>query len=215
MSDAKRMRLQEAARQQTVLDDSVSGGARAYAEAILNISMREGTAETVVGELDAVAHEVLEQHPNLAAVLGSPGIAASEKDRILLNLFEGRVHPTLLRFLRLLNRNGRLGILGPIARQARELWNRRLNRRDVSVISAVPLDEAQREQVRARLAGLVRAEPIVRFEVDPTLLGGLIVRVGDDLYDSSLRSQLNRMRKSLVEQRGREVRARLSQAIVS
>lgn len=205
--------MQEAARHATVLDDTAATGARAYAEALLNVAGRQGKAEAIVAELDEFRADVLDEHPKLAAILASPSVGAAEKDALLTRLLEGRADELTVKFLRLLNRNGRLELLGTILRQARELSNKRLNRRAVVVTSAVALDEGQRQELTAQLRERLGAEPVVTFEVDPSLLGGLVIRLGDELHDASVRGQLRRLRRRLVEERRREVRGALAGAV--
>ena len=213
MSDAassKAARLKEAARHVTVLDDTATTGARAYAEALLNVAERQGKSEAVVQELDEFQADVLDAYPRLAEILWSPSVGVAEKDGLLARLLEGRADELSVRFLRLLNRNGRLRLLGPILRQARELINKRLNRRAAIVTSAVELDEGQRREVEERLRERLGAEPVVTYQVDPGLLGGLVIRLGDELYDASVRGQLKRLRRRLVEERPREMRGALA-----
>jgi F-type H+-transporting ATPase subunit delta len=135
-------------------------------------------------------------------------VPATEKDRILIKTFEGRALPMVVRFLRVLNRHGRLGLIAPIARQARALWDLKQNRRPVLVRSAVPLDDAQREAVRDRLGRMLAATPLVTYQVDPALLGGLVVQVGDDVYDASVRNRLEQLRHRLIEGKTHEIQSR-------
>ncbi|GIW87799.1 MAG: ATP synthase subunit delta [Isosphaeraceae bacterium] len=213
MSEAEQTkvaRLKEAARHATVLDDTAATGARAYAEALLNVADRQGKAEAIVEELEEFQEDVLDAHPRLADILRSPTLGVSEKDGVLVRLLEGRADELTVRFLRLLNRNGRLELLGTILRQARELLNRRRKRRAVRVTSAVELSEDQRRELEARLREQMGTEPVVEYEVDPALLGGLVVRVGDVLYDASVRGQLKRLRRRLVEERSHQLRGMLA-----
>lgn len=215
MSDqpSKAARLKEAARHSTVLDDTASTGARAYAEALVNLAEKAGKAEAVLEDLEAVQTEVLAAHPELAAVLASPSLGVAKKDRIITRVLDGRADELSVKFLRLLNRNGRLVLLGSILRQAREFRDKRLNRRAVVVRSAVELDPGQRQELIEKLRSGLGSEPVVKFEVEPALLGGLVVRLGDQVHDASLRAQLRRMRQRLVVERVREVRGALSGAM--
>jgi F-type H+-transporting ATPase subunit delta len=195
----------------TVFDDESPEVTRSYAEALLNVAEQEGQAEAVLGELDELVDDVFRGRPEFAAILASPTLPAQEKDRILTKAFEGRALPTVVRFLRVLNRRDRLGQIGPIARQARVLWDRKQNRRPVSVRSAVPLDDAQREALRERIGRMIAATPLLTFEVDPTLIGGLVVQVGDDVYDASLRNRLQQLRHRLIEGKTYEIQSRRDQ----
>jgi F-type H+-transporting ATPase subunit delta len=108
-----------------------------------------------------------------------------------------------------LNRAGRLDQLPAVVRQARKIWNTRQNRKSVLVRSAVPLDAAQQKDLADRLRASLQAEPILQLRVDPTVLGGLVIQVGDLVYDTSVRSQLERLRRQLVEEKLQQLRGHL------
>ena len=189
-------------------EDDAAVVTRAYAEALVNAAEKGNEAEAVLGELDEIDADVLRAHPQFATLLASPFLPATDKDRILAETFEGRALPTVLRFLRVLNRHGRLDLVAPIARVAREIWDRRQNRRPVTVRSAVPLDEAQRDALRDRLARLLGGTPVLTVQVDPALIGGVIVQAGDDVYDGSIRNHLEKLRHRLIEGKTHEIQSR-------
>jgi F-type H+-transporting ATPase subunit delta len=191
----------------TVLDETPEV-TRSYAEAIVNAAAKDGSVDDVLDELDAIIGDVILKNRKFAALLETPLVSAAEKDRVLQKTFEGRALPIVVRFLRVLNRHGRLGSLRPIARAAREIWDRRENRRSVTVRSATALDDAQQAALRDRLARALGATPVVRLEVDPSLIGGLVVQVGDDVYDASLRNRLEQLRQRLIEGKTHEIQSR-------
>ncbi|WP_422929405.1 ATP synthase F1 subunit delta [Singulisphaera sp. PoT] len=184
--------------------------ARSYAEALLNAAGREGgdDVEAVLDELDSIKADVLDAHPQFAAVLTSPLVAPKDKDAILEKAFDGKALPTVVRFLRVLNRHGRLESFVPITRTARALWDRRQNRRPVTVRSAVPLDEGQVSRLRDRLSKMLGATPNLQLVVDPSLIAGLVVQVGDDVYDASARNRLEQLRQRLIEGKTHEIQSR-------
>ena len=192
----------------TVFDVSTVELARNYAEALLNAAGSGHETDAVLDDLEAIRRDVLEANPRFASLLASPTVAGSEKDRVLVDTFEGRALPTVVRFLRVLNRHGRLEILPAVIRQARAIQDRRQGRKPVTVRSAVPLDEGQQAAVRARLAALIHATPVLTLEVDPSLIGGLVVQVGDDVYDASVRNRLGRLRDRLIERKSHEISSR-------
>lgn len=191
---------------ETVMDEVAPELTRNYAEALLNASGDEVNA--VVEELEAIEAEVLRPSPKFAAILASPSVPVLDKDRILTEAFEKTALPTVVKFLRVLNRHGRLALLGSVTRQARSTLDKRQNRKPVTVRSAVPLDEAQVAAVLNRLAKLVNATPVITLEVDPSLIGGLVVQVGDDVYDASVRTRLEQLRGRLIERKTYEIQSR-------
>ena len=116
--------------------------------------------------------------------------------------------PTSFRFLRVLNRHGRLELLGSIIQTARATWDRRQNRRPVTIRSAVPLSNEQQDSLRERLAKSLNAQPVLSVVVDPALLGGLVVQIGDDVFDASLRNRLEQLRQRLIEGKTHEIQSR-------
>jgi F-type H+-transporting ATPase subunit delta len=189
----------------TVFEDVSPELSRTYAEALLGAAEKEGRVDDVLGEIDELLDDVWRAQPKFAAILSSPSIATHEKDRILVDTLERRAQPTVMRFLRVLNRHGRLAMLPAIARRARGVWDHRQNRRPVTIRSAVPLDPEQTEALRNKLAALLQASPVLTLEVDPSLIGGLVVQVGDDVYDASIRSHLERLHRRLVEEKIHEL----------
>ncbi|MFO0957151.1 MAG: ATP synthase F1 subunit delta [Isosphaeraceae bacterium] len=192
-------------------DEDVSEGARAYAEALVNAASKEpgGDVDAVLAELVEFRDDVLEAHPAFAELLQSRNLPAEEKDAVLAKILEGRALPVVARFVRVLNRHDRLGILGLVLDEARVIWDRRQEPPQGSVSSAVPLDECQapgRARPGPRPDG--RGTPILQETVDPSLIGGLILQIGDDLYDMSVRRRLQLLRQRLVESKATEIRSR-------
>lgn len=194
----------------TVFDESTAEVARSYADALLKASesSSEGGAGPVLDELAEAIADVFEGQPRFAAMLASPTMNSSERDRLLVEVFGGRALPTVVNFLRVLNRQGRLGLLGPIVRQARAAWDRKQGRRPVTVRSAVPLDDGQRSALEGRIGALIGATPQLKLEVDPSLIAGLVVQVGDDVYDASVRTRLASLRDRLIERKSHEIQSR-------
>ena len=192
----------------TVLDDASPGVTRNYSDALINAAAKVGDVDGILDELDAIQIEVLERFPVFKALLNSSTRNESDKDQILVRTLDGRVSPVNLNFLRVLNRHGRLEHIGPIARAARESWNRRQNRIPVRVKSAVSLETHEIDALKERLTALISGTPILHVEIDPSLIGGLIVQVGDDVYDVSVRNRLEQLRNKLIEGKTHEIQSR-------
>lgn len=182
-----------------VFDSELGTVAKSYAEALINAASKAGEVESVVGELEEFEDDVLRANPRFAALLASPSVPSTEKDRILSQILDGRAQPTVARFLRVLSRHGRLGILSPIVHETRAIWDRKLNRKPVTVTSAVDLADDQKAALADKIQAMIGATPILSYRVDPSLLGGLIIQDGDDLYDASIKTKLALMRRRLVE----------------
>ena len=184
---------------------------RRYAEALVSAASSENRAEEALGELEAITTEVLGQHPAFRQVLASAQVPVAEKDRILQQVFGDKVESVVLRFLRVLNRRGRLDLVPALARECRQIWDRRHKRVVVKVRTAVALDAAQEEALRQRLAAMTGATPILQITTDPGLIGGLIVQVGDQVCDASVRNRLEQVRQRLIEGKTHEIQSRRDQ----
>ncbi len=129
------------------------------------------------------------------------------KAHVIRSAFEGRASDLLVNFLQVLNDHERLDLLPAIAAAYRELRDQRAGRIRVQVQSAVPLPEDQREQLRRKLAEVFRKDPQIETQVDPDLLGGMVVRVDDWLYDQSVRAQLEDIRKQITARSSYEIQS--------
>jgi F-type H+-transporting ATPase subunit delta len=184
---------------------------RHYAEALVNAAVSENQAEAALDDLEAIDREVLAVHPNFGKVLGSSQVPMAEKDRMLVEVFGDRVSAVVLRFLRVLNRHGRLGLLSPLAREARQLWDRRHKRIPVYVRTAVPLEPAQEAALREKVGRMIAATPMMHVTTDPSLIGGLIVQAGDQVCDASVQNRLEQLRQRLIEGKTHEIQSRRDQ----
>ncbi|MDR1053743.1 MAG: ATP synthase F1 subunit delta, partial [Planctomycetaceae bacterium] len=134
-----------------------------------------------------------------AAVLASAMITADEKAALLERSISKSVSVLFMNFLRVVARRNRLDILEPIYRRLRVLLDEQNKRVPVVITTATEIDSELLNVLSAKLAGIVGGEPVIRCVVDPATIGGLIVRVGDTVYDASLLTQLKSVRKQIIE----------------
>jgi F-type H+-transporting ATPase subunit delta len=120
----------------------------------------------------------------------------------------GRASESLLTFLKVVGNHGRLDCLRQIRREARKYFNDLRNRMEVSVATAQPLTDELRGRIYDTLRASLGRDVELDATVDEALIGGMIVRVGDTVYDSSLRNRLNQMRSQAVGRVGQEIRER-------
>jgi F-type H+-transporting ATPase subunit delta len=170
---------------------------RVYARALLGAAAKSQAVDQVVEQLTAFVQEGLRKHATLAEVLSSPRITADEKVRVLERLLRGQVHDLLLNFLKVTAQRGRLSDLAEIQQAAVRLRDEQLGRVRVEVRSAEPLSDSQRELIKTQLSSKFGSQIELREQVDKQLLGGLVVRVGDTVYDASVVGRLNALAKSI------------------
>jgi F-type H+-transporting ATPase subunit delta len=153
----------------------------------------------LLGDLNTLVDGVFRQAPVAGLFLASPAVSGERKEQALRRAFGGRVADVFLHFLLVLNKHDRLGVLPAIAVEYRRLHERRTHHFRAQVRSAVPLTDEQRGRLIQDLRDIARREPILEETVDPDLLGGLVVRVGDWVYDTSVRTRLMSIRNELIE----------------
>ena len=125
-------------------------------------------------------------------------ISARERRDLIERVFEGRCSVTLFALLRILARQNRLPLLRMICRRFHKFHERTHGRVDVFVTSPLELSATEQEALRGKLGKSLQVEPVLTVKVDPSLLGGLIVRVGDRLFDASLATQLRHLRRRIA-----------------
>jgi F-type H+-transporting ATPase subunit delta len=199
--------IEQAARQETVLDVNVQRIARVYAEAWLEAARAHAQVEEVLAELEALLKDVLDANRSLAAFFTSGIIDRQHKAEVLRDAFVDRASDLVLNGLLVLNEHDRLSLLRPIVQAYRELHEQQEGRMRVEVASAVPLPDDLRERLLQELRHKYDKEPILVARVDPELLGGMVVRIGDRVYDESVRTQLNNIRNDIIARSSYEIQS--------
>jgi F-type H+-transporting ATPase subunit delta len=183
----------------TVFDDATRHVARIYAEALLAAADKRQQTQEVLEQLEELVRDVIARDSAFALFLASAVVSREHKREALRHTFGGKINEVLYHFLLVLNDNDRLDILRETAVMMRDIYERRAGRMRVEITSAVPLDDGQRERLRRELHDKFDREPILSARVDPELLGGLVVKVDDWVYDGSVRARLERIQKQLIE----------------
>jgi F-type H+-transporting ATPase subunit delta len=157
-----------------------------YGTAFFAAAESSGTTAEAIEQLESLVTDVLSPHPELEQLLANPMIAAKDKLETIDRIFGSVATPMVLDFLRVLARKERLGYLRPILEQVQLLENQRENRRRVEVTTATPLNEQMREQLFKQVHDLLSLEPELVAHVDPEILGGIVLKIGDTVYDGSI-----------------------------
>ncbi len=190
----------------TVINVAAQQVATVYAKALLGAAEKAGQGEAAVEELAAVA-EALSQFPKLEGVLSSALIDHEEKCQVLDRVFGPKVSPLVLDFLKVVSRHGRLNVLRPVAQQVGVLYDELRGRVRVDLQTATPLADVQSDHLTAALRTLLGGEPLVEPTVDPALIGGIVLRVGDTVYDGSVARQLRQVREQMITRSIHEIQS--------
>jgi len=186
-----------------------------YAKALLGAAEKAGQADVVVEELESIVADVLAKLPQLEEALKSPRLTAEERLPMIEKAFGGRVSPTTLTFLKVVSNHGRLDCLRAIARAARKQLNVARGRVEVKVETAYPLSNPVRDRIANRLQELLGREVILNASVNEDLLGGLVVRVGDTIYDASLAARLKHIQQVALDHTKQSIRESIDRFAVS
>jgi F-type H+-transporting ATPase subunit delta len=170
--------------------------ARNYAEALFELGQKSGSAEHYADLIDAVAAAV-ETTPRVQAVLMSPRVPKSEKYRLLGSALKDTPRDFVL-FLQALVKRGRHQLLREIAHEYMGLLDQKLERVRAGVTLARAPDERLKRAIQDQLTRQLDRQVIAAFSVDPEILGGAIIRVGDRVLDGSLRRRMTRLRRQLL-----------------
>ncbi|HEV7699930.1 MAG TPA: ATP synthase F1 subunit delta [Pyrinomonadaceae bacterium] len=172
--------------------------ARRYATALADVAMASGDAETVKSEL-AVWSELVVRNAELHNVLGDPTIAHHAKDQILEQLLD-RTKPSksTANFLRVLLQNGRLTDIPEINERFIAVVAERSGIVNAEVISARELPGDERTEFEKSLEKLTGKDMQITYSVDPSLIGGVVTRIGSTVYDGSVRTKLDNLRAELA-----------------
>lgn len=180
--------------------------ASVYAKSLFELAEQEGGEARlgeVADELEAVA-ELVRADAKLRELFASPIVDGAQRSEALARIFKGRVSDLLLRFMLVVNRHGRLGHFVPIADAFDLLVQERFGRVEVDVytVEGGRLDPAVEASVIQRIKAAFGKEPVLHSYADPHMIGGIKLRVGDQLIDGSVATRLRRLQQSLSE-RGR------------
>lgn len=181
--------------------------ARVYAEAVWNLAQKEGVQESFMEEYDSLVHDVLDAEPQLEIFFRLGSISEDRKMSLIESIFKGRASDLLFNFLKTLNAHDRLGLIRAVGICLHELQDAALGQVPVLIKSAVPLSSAQLQGIESMLTQQFKIKPHIETEVDPELLGGLWVRVGDLVYDHSVRWNLNQLRENILARSSHEIQS--------
>ena len=166
-----------------------------FAEAAFAVARESQTLDAWLDALDQAA-SIYDNHA-ASLFLTSPVVPAAKKRAVLAELLPGQA-PEVTRFLAILARRDRLDLVPEIAQVFRRLLNEYRGIAVAQVTTAVPIDERQRTQIAVRLGQRLGKRIEIETRVDPSILGGVIAQVGDNVIDGSVRGRLERLRRALT-----------------
>lgn len=167
--------------------------AEPYAQALLSLAQSSDATDQIADDVNSLLN-LINESEDLRSSLISPILEADEKKSLLKRLFEGQIHPYTLNFLLLLADKRRLSFFESIGQEFQKQLRALRNTVVAEVTSAVELTDEQKEAIRQKVLATTQAREVEMVtSVDPDVLGGVIIKVGSQIYDASLRGQLRRI----------------------
>ena len=170
--------------------------AAVYARSLFEVAKEQGKLDELREELGQFA-DAMGENRELQVFFFSPYFSTQEKEEGLDRAVSG-ADPTFVNFLKLLIENHRMPVIFRVRRSFDELWEQENRLLPVQVTSAVELDEATVKQIGERIAQQTGQKVDLSSSVEPDILGGIVVRVGNTVLDASVRNRLEQLRKQVA-----------------
>jgi F-type H+-transporting ATPase subunit delta len=169
-----------------------------YALSLLDLTDEQNNLDITYQDARFII-SVLDQNKRLKNILVNPVIKQAMKLSILQEVFSGRINDQLLKFVRFIVEKNREDYLYDIMKRFLELRNDKLGIVDVEVKTAVLFNDKQTRDLKERLESILSKQVEMNFIIDKNILGGFIARVGDTLYDASIKNQLNNLKRKFLQ----------------
>jgi len=175
--------------------------ARRYAKALLALGEEQGNLDTLAGDLDRFAQLLGAYDGQLLRALCHPSVSPEERRAVLEAVLKRlRLDRTVGNFLRLVLDKGRAALLPTIAVEVRSMADVRAGRVRATLVTAAPISTELQNEFRAALAASTGKMVMLEARIDGDLIGGIVLQVGDKVYDASVRTRLDQLRHKLITQ---------------
>lgn len=169
-----------------------------YSNALFEVAFEQGQYEAVQDELSFVT-ACLNEEPKLYQLLKSPLISSDEKKEILSAIFKENVSKEVFNFLRIIIDKGRESYIESIVEEYRVLANKVKNKIDAVAITAVPMNELDLKKLQVNLSMSSGKNIQLQNQVDPSVKGGVLVKIGDKVIDGTVKSRLENLKEQLSQ----------------
>ena len=173
--------------------------ARRYAQAVFQLAVEHGELEQWLDDLTLLADSVTNEE--FRETLSAPRISLRQKEDVIRGSLGSSVGPLALNLVFLLTSRNLVHIIPDIADRYQEMLDSHQGIERAEIVSAVPLQDSQRDQAAEMLSQMSGNDVRLTTRIDPEVLGGMIIRIGDQVIDGSARSRLQTMRRELVQRR--------------
>ena len=171
--------------------------ARRYAKALFELALEEKNLDTVNKDFEMI-RDLLENSQDFSDFVKNPLISANERADILKQIFEGKLSEMSYNFLNMVNEKKRLDFLQEIVESFQLFVKKNSGIVEGELLSAIELNKTQIERIRKNVEQLTGKSVILNQQIDPSVLGGFVVKIEDLVIDNSIRRQLQRLREQLI-----------------
>ncbi|EGT2205036.1 F0F1 ATP synthase subunit delta [Clostridioides difficile] len=173
--------------------------ANRYAEALFQLGEEENSTDVLFKELEKVVDMMTKVSKDFYKVLKSPLVSKSEKKNLVEIIFSKEVSSNIKNFLKVLVDKDRISYLEDIELAYKELLNKKNNVIDGVAISAIPMSEIDIKELEVKLSNKYNKNVTIENVVDKTILGGVLVRIGNEQIDGTVKTRLDKMKEKLSE----------------
>lgn len=179
-----------------------------YAKALLGVGEKSGKTNELLEELSAVAEAVSNQ-PSLNSTLQSPQVGSEEKLKLVGKIFEKKVSAPMMNFLKVLVGKDRFDCVAAISAAAKKLNDEKSGEVQATVTTAEEISASAKDEIAKQLSKKLGKKVKLDSVVDASVVGGVVVRVGDTVYDNSVVGQLQQVRQRAMEKAAEAIREKL------
>ena len=169
-----------------------------YAYSLYDVAKEHGRTQAIFDALRVVTASFAE-NPALMQVLTTPSIGLAEKKAVLTEIFSGRIDDFLLNFLLLITEKRRISLLSEMAEAYQQQFYTDEGLCEVHAVTAAPLSEALAQRLQEKMCTVTGKKVVLHTHVDPTILGGIIVKTDNRQIDNSVKTQLSELAQSFMQ----------------
>ncbi|GAA0865382.1 F0F1 ATP synthase subunit delta [Paraclostridium tenue] len=169
-----------------------------YAEALFQVGEESNSTEKLYNELKAVV-DIINVNKEFSNILKSPIVSKEEKKTLITNIFGSKLNNEMLNFMKILADKDRLNLLANMEEAFKALLNDKNNILEGVAITAVPMNEGEVNELQAKLSAKYNKTVVLQNEVDKSILGGVLVRLGNEEIDGTVKNRLDKMKEQLSQ----------------
>lgn len=170
---------------------------RRYSLALYEVAEKKGKIEEYRRDLKEII-DMIYGNEELLQLIKHPQISTYKKKKVFIKIFKGKIDEDLLSFLLILIEKGRILYLKEKQKQLEKIYFEKHNMLRAHIKTVIPLEEEDRKNLKEKLEKKYNKEIILKEEIDKSIIGGVYVRVGDDVIDGTIKSKLNEMKRIML-----------------